>query len=209
MKLIEMHGFNRDSRSRALGRSNAEVLASTMNRLQGIMKKVDPDARALFWADMLCPFHNGGRPHYQQASGGVEGATWHAASMLDKSIIAVPWWYSGYDTSPVVNCSTPNLGKGCTDPPVNCDNTRCAMDNQPGYWGGYGIDWLGAGGTTQENLAAWGKIQYGHPNAQGVMTTQWESPPTTAGIPWAGASGWNQRGTQRHTGCAGRGEWVV
>ena len=43
-------------------------------------------------ADMLCPFHNGGRPHYQSYSGGVVGATWHAAPLLDKAIIPVPWW---------------------------------------------------------------------------------------------------------------------
>ena len=43
-------------------------------------------------ADMLCPFHNGGRPHYQSYSGGVVGATWHAVPLLDKAIIPVPWW---------------------------------------------------------------------------------------------------------------------
>ena len=42
--------------------------------------------------------------HYQQYCGGVEGATWYAAALLDKSIIPVPWWYSGYGDSPVVNC---------------------------------------------------------------------------------------------------------
>lgn len=114
------HGFNRDSRSRRLGRSNAETLAYAMNKLQGMMRKRDVDARAIFWvsllpcgrllsctlriatvvdmnafatqADMLCPFHNGGRPHYQSYSGGVVGATWHAAPLLDKAIIPVPWW---------------------------------------------------------------------------------------------------------------------
>ena len=113
------HGFNRDSRSRRLGRSNAETLAYAMNKLQGMMRKRDADARAMFWvsckrilscmqyieschivdmnacasqADMLCPFHNGGRPHYQSYSGGVVGATWHAAPLLDKAIIPVPWW---------------------------------------------------------------------------------------------------------------------
>ena len=65
----EMHGFNKDSRSRALGRSNAETLAYTINKLQTFMEKEDPASRAMIWADMLCPFHNGGRPHYQQYSG--------------------------------------------------------------------------------------------------------------------------------------------
>lgn len=91
-----------------------------MNQLQGMMRTRDADARAMFWvsllplhtavesniescfavdtkacasqADMLCPFHNGGRPHYQSYSGGMVGATWHAAPLLDKAIIPVPWW---------------------------------------------------------------------------------------------------------------------
>ena len=60
--------------------------------------------------------------------------------------------YSGYSTAPVVNCSVgnPNIGKGCTDPPVQCGNARCAMQNQAGYWAGLGLDWLAAGGTKQE-----------------------------------------------------------
>jgi hypothetical protein len=195
----EMHGFNRDSRSRALGLSNAELLARTMNTLQGFVRAVDPAAQAMFWADMLCPFHNGGRSAYQQSSGGIAGATAGAADLLDRSIIVVPWWYSGYSTAPVVNCSSPNVAKGCT---VNCGNTRCAMNNQATYWHDKGIQWLGAGGTKQENLAAWGKLEKGAKGALGVMTTQWSSPPSTAGIPFAGESGWNQAHAQKSLGCA-------
>jgi hypothetical protein len=116
--------------------------------------------------------------------------------MLDKRVIAVPWWYGGYSTAPVVNCSEPNLGKGCTDPGTNCGNVKCAMDNQVivhqvhheqststhhsttilpmltratglkvPYWGALGMDWLAAGGTKQDNLAAWSTLQKGHTNA--------------------------------------------
>ena len=199
----EMHGFNRDSRSRAQGRSNAESLAYAINKLQGAMAAEDPTARAMVWADMLCPFHNGGRPQYQQYSGGIAGATWRAASLLDKRVIVVPWWYSGYDTAEwPVNCSEPNLGKGCTDPGTDCGNVRCAMDNQPTYWGSRGMDWLAAGGTKADNLATWSSLQKGHANALGVMTTQWSSPPNTAGIPFAGEYGWNQAQTQRTANCA-------
>lgn len=198
----EMHGFNRDSRSRALGRSNAETLAFTINRLQTLMEKENPASRAMVWADMLCPFHNGGRPHYQQYSGGIEGATWHAAAMLNKNVIVVPWWYGGYDSAEwPVNCSQPNTGKGCTDPGTDCGNVRCAMDNQPDYWKARDIDWLAGGGTTAENLATWSRLQRGHPNALGVMTTQWSSPPNTAGIPYAGEYGWNQAHSQRTKDC--------
>ena len=198
----EMHGFNRDSRSRALGRSNAETLAYTINTLQSFMHEEDPESRAMVWADMLCPFHNGGRPHYQQYSGGIEGATWHAAAMLDKKVIVVPWWYGGYDTAPVENCSKPNIGKGCTDPGTDCGNVRCAMDNQPGYWRARGMDWLAGGGTKADNLAKWSSLQKGYSNALGVMTTQWSSPPDTTGIPYAGEYGWNQAHSQRTKGCA-------
>lgn len=150
---------------------------------------------------MITPFHNGGRPPYQQYSGGVAGATWHAAAKLDKQIITVPWWYSGYDTAPEVNCSEPNLGKDCTDPGCACGNARCAMDNQPGYWDNLGLDWLAAGGTKSDNLKTWGKLQKGHKHALGVMTTNWEKIPNQAGIPFAGEYGWNQDHTQRTKGC--------
>ena len=87
----EMHGFNRDSRSRRLNLTNAQVLAKAMNALQASMTAVDPKARSLFWGDMLSPWHNGARPGYQLGSGGVEGATYLAMPLLDKRIIIMPW----------------------------------------------------------------------------------------------------------------------
>jgi hypothetical protein len=75
----EMHGFNRDSRSKALGKGNFESLAFAINRLQGFMHQEDPTARAMVWADMLCPFHNGGRPHYQVHS---HSSTRHGTPVL-------------------------------------------------------------------------------------------------------------------------------
>ena len=108
---------------------------------------------------------------------------------------------SSYDNAPAVNCSTPNVGKDCTDPPVQCGNTRCAMDNQVPYWDSFGLDWLAGGGTSAENLGAWAKLQHGHKHGLGVMTTEWHNPPTTSGIPWAGSAGWNQANTTRSSGC--------
>ena len=79
-------------------------------------------------ADALNPWHNGGRPDYQQTNGGIAGPTYTAstAALWDEQIIHIPWWYGGYEDSPVVNCSAPNIAKGC---PIQCDNVKCAMDN--------------------------------------------------------------------------------
>ena len=49
----EMHGFNRDSRSRKLNKTNAQGLATAMNALQASMTTHNPEARAMFWGDML------------------------------------------------------------------------------------------------------------------------------------------------------------
>ena len=111
---------------------------------------------------------------------------------------------SSYDNAPVVNCSTPNVGKDCTDPPVQCGNTRCAMDNQVPYWDSFGLDWLAGGGTSAENLGSWARLQHSHKRGLGVMTTEWENPPKTTGIPWAGSAGWNQANTTRSSGCGKR-----
>ena len=199
----EMHGINRDSRSRRAGRTNSEAIAWAMNKLAGLVRERDPLARSLFWADMINPWHNAARPHYQQANGGIAGATSHAAPLLDKSIIHVPWWYGGYETSPTVPCFTANTAKDCTDPPVQCDNVKCAMDNDPALYDSLGADWLAAGGTTAENLGDWGSLQHGHTHALGMMTTQWHHPdPITTGIPFAGEFGWNQKHTQQNADCA-------
>ena len=48
-----MHGFNRDSRSRKLNKTNAQVLATAMNALQASMTLHNPEARAMFWGDMV------------------------------------------------------------------------------------------------------------------------------------------------------------
>ena len=57
----EIRGMARDSRSLQSGLSNAELLAKDMNALQDSVKRhVGPDARALFWDDMVNPDHNGG-----------------------------------------------------------------------------------------------------------------------------------------------------
>ena len=102
----ELHGFNRDSRSRRANRSNADALAYAINRLQASLMRNDPAARALVWGDMLNPWHNGARPQYQQWSGGVEGSSWRASQQLDKSVIHVPWVYNAdpQADSPAVDC---------------------------------------------------------------------------------------------------------
>ena len=139
-------------------------------------------------------------------SGGIAGSTWRAAAMLDKAIIHVPWWYSGYADSPVVNCSEANVGKNCIDPPLACGNVKCAMDHESSFYDGLDRDWLAAGGTTEANLETWGRLQQHDAHALGVMTTQWRSSttvgPDISGIPFAGEGGWNRAQTQATSQCA-------
>lgn len=137
----ELHGFNRDSRSRRANRSNADALAYAINRLQASLRRNDPAARALVWGDMLNPWHNGARPQYQQWSGGVEGSSWRASQQLDKSVIHVPWVYNAdpQADSPAVDCHTANVGKGCIDPGVQCNNAMCEINNTVSFCASAGL----------------------------------------------------------------------
>jgi hypothetical protein len=49
----EIWGFNRDSRSRRAGLSNAAALAAEMNKLNRLAQAAKSDLRVLFWDDML------------------------------------------------------------------------------------------------------------------------------------------------------------
>jgi len=105
--------------------------------------------------------------------------------------------------APVVNCTEPDLGKGCTDPPVQCNNNRCYLEHSPEFYDSVGVDWLAAGGVTSANMKAWTQEQHGHGNALGTMTTQWNSrSPDVSGIPNCGEYGWNAAHVQRTAGCA-------
>ena len=203
----ELHGYNRDSRSRRTGHSNAKVLGDAINSLQRAFAAAQPGARAMVWSDMLNPWHNGARPQYEQYNGGISGSTWRASLLLDKEIIHVPWMYNTNPMKvPVVNCSTPDLGKDCVDPPVQCNNVRCFLEESPGFYSSVGADWVAAGGVSVNNFDAWSKAQAGHPNALGMMTTQWVSStilgPDISGIPNVGEYSWNLHQTQRGGGCA-------
>ena len=67
------------------------------------MAKGAVNGRAMFWGDMFNIWHSGARTNYQQINGGDPGPTdtLAAAVKLDKAIIHIPWWYSGYDDSPI------------------------------------------------------------------------------------------------------------
>ena len=120
----------------------------------------------------------------------------------------MPWVYNGDPeaSSPAVDCHTANVGKDCVDPPVQCNNAMCEINNTVDFYGSIGADWLAAGGVTPKNFATWSGVQRGHSSALGVMTTQWTSAcppgPDTSGIPFAGEYGWNQDHTQETSGCA-------
>ena len=192
-----------------------------MNALQASMTTHNPEARAMFWGDMLSPYHNGARPGYQLMSGGVYGATTGATALLNKRVQLIPWWYSPYSTKISTewpaNCSAPVPAKDCER---NCINFRCGMTQSPVFFGDtYGLDWLAGAGTGalskevvpgwpigSTNQAEWAATEkLGDVHALGIMTTQWhgggEAPDTTGLSPTADF-GWNRRHTRRTSDCA-------
>ena len=174
---------------------------SAMNMLQAMMSKGTSDGRAMFWGDMFNIWHSGARTNYQQINGGYPGPTYTpaAAVELDKAIIHIPWC-SGYDDSPIVNCSAPNPGRDC---PLQCDNPKCAMENENGFYEHVGIDWIAGTGQKPSNIQTWARLQHGHKRALGTMATQWHDvDPDTSGLPSVGEYGWNQAQVHKTTGCA-------
>ena len=55
----EIRGMARDSRSLRTGLTNAQLLGREIIRTQAAVESWNPEATALFWDDMLNPYHNG------------------------------------------------------------------------------------------------------------------------------------------------------
>lgn len=92
----EIRGFNRDSRNRKREKTNAELLAEWINKINSYLKSKDPSCRMALWDDMLSPYHNGGIYNYQIQYGGSYGRTAEVIekNMINNDTILFVWWYN-------------------------------------------------------------------------------------------------------------------
>ncbi len=96
----EVRGFNRDSRSRALGLPNHELMARFLNGIMDAVHALAPQATVLLWDDMVSPYHNGGTETYQLPFGGQPGKSWHALTALKNTGMAfLDWWFTPTDAA--------------------------------------------------------------------------------------------------------------
>ncbi len=160
----EIRGIGRDSRSILSGLNNSELIAVGMNALTEMVKAKDPDARPLFWDDMVRPRHNGGDRHYQEMFGGREGATMWAGDLLDKDIIFMNWWYGA-------------------------DDDKGKMANSTAYYSSMGFGWVGNPEDDKDNIRMWGEIIDTSEEALGLIGTDWDL--DFSGIPMTGWYAWN------------------
>ena len=165
---------------------------------QAVARK-DPSARAIFWGDMLEPWHNGNTTYYQQMSGGIAGGTWGASMLLDKRIIQMPW------ILPWTAKNSSNASQMVLLP---------ASAQLNAFFDGLGTEYIAAwtfSTGTQYHGRFWNKlIEQSQGRGRGQL-----------GITWAGSNGfelydaviplkadgmWNMHGVTRATNCAsGRG----
>ena len=77
--------MNTDSRCLRQNKTNAELLAEDVERLNDAAHEVDPKVRLMMWADAVNPYHNG----YQLAN----GPTADAIALLPRDVIQCVWFY--------------------------------------------------------------------------------------------------------------------
>jgi len=192
----EMHGFNRDSRARRLGLSNADLLARDINwHVQAVARK-DPEARVLVYADMLEPWHNGNISDYQVRSGGQPGATWTATEKMDSRVIHIAWYYPWERPNSTDPAAWPTL----------------LPSPLPAFYRKYGMDWLAYCTLSVEagwHDRAWNALVRETRNQStgrglGVLDVLWSNGPLSlyeGAIPTTGGLLWNSEGKTKTSGC--------
>ncbi|MBU4445795.1 hypothetical protein KJ656_12040, partial [bacterium] len=110
----EIRGFNRDSRNKKRGLSNARLFAEWLNKINRYVKSKDPNCRVMIWDDMVSPYHNGSAEDCQLKYGGSLGRMAEAVEqdMIDKDIIMNIWWYSNNYLSAMVAATSFFSSKG-------------------------------------------------------------------------------------------------
>jgi hypothetical protein len=145
----EIRGFNRDSRSRRRGITNAQLFAEWVNKIAAYVKSKDSALQVMIWDDMVSPYHNGGEDDYQLKYGGSSGriAETIEKEMIDKSIIMNSWWYSNrYYASMVQD--------------INLFESK-------------GFSYFGAAWNSGDNIRTWSELMLKKQRSKGGWLTNW------------------------------------
>jgi len=145
----EIRGFNRDSRNKKRGLSNARLFAEWLNKINRYVKSKDPNCRVMIWDDMVSPYHNGGAEDGQLKYGGSSGRMAEAVEqdMIDKDIIMNIWWYSNRYLSAMVAATS--------------------------FFNAKGFNYFGAPWDDVENIQSWSELLLNQPHALGGFATNW------------------------------------
>jgi hypothetical protein len=145
----EIRGFNRDSRNKKRGLSNARLFAEWLNKINRYVKSKDPQCRVMIWDDMVSPYHNGSAEEGQLKYGGSLGRMAEAVEqdMIDKDVIMNIWWYS--------------------------NNYLSAMVAVTSFFSTKGFNYFGAPWDNVENIQSWSELLLNQPQALGGFDTNW------------------------------------
>ena len=161
--MCEVRGYNRDSRARMEGLSNADVFSQFLNQILHTIHSYNPTTRILIWDDMLNPYHNGGEDDYQVPYGGNYGKSWYALNRLEKKgVVLISWWYhEGYGAK---------------------------MKLSPQLYSIKGFDFVGGTWANSENIRWWSYLceQYG---ALGLIDHEFSN--NIEGVPVTAQYAWN------------------
>ena len=192
----EVRGAFRDSRTARSGKTNAELMAHAINELSRMVHEASPNTTAVFWADMINPYHNGqngllGNGYnlacaYQVRWGGRPGCTGLvlSESMLDPTHpkLLLPWAY-GYD-------------KGCADPETNwkCINHQ-VIEHSAALFRNATQKWAAVPWANRVNFELWAAaVRDGGDFSQGYVDSDWnyhETPTQWGDVPDTSSCAWN------------------
>ena len=145
----EIRGFNRDSRNRRRGLTNAVLFAEWLNKIDQFVKKKDANCRVMIWDDMVSPYHNGKNVNSQLKYGGSPGRLAEAVEqdMISKDVIMNIWWYSNHYYPLMVAAAQ--------------------------FFESKGFDYLGACWAEDRNIRSWARLLFKRPHALGGFATNW------------------------------------
>lgn len=166
----ELRGLARDSRALLSGKTNAQLLASSMNAVTAMAKRAMPGVTVLFWDDMLNPWqlYKGDEDNLQAQWYSREDRTLDSALELidDKDIVWIPWFY----VSPT-------------------DNAR--IQGSADRYDTAGFRWTGAPLYQLDNIEEWVQVTTNSSRGLGLIDTDWSK--TFAGAVPTLALAWNPR----------------
>ena len=162
----ENRGINRDSRSKKLGLTNAQMLAKSIIDMDNLVHSYSTTTKMVIWDDMVSQYHNGQNNDYQVQYGGQVGGTQGALNLIPKDLILAAWWY---DASDYEN----------------------EMHYAPLVYNNMGFKSFGSTWTDVTNIKEWSYIAY-KDNLYGMFGDAFSGyPNTTSGIPPFANYSWN------------------